>query len=504
MPQPTIYVASAGTGKTTALMGVLESLLEDYRPEQIMFTTFTNAGAKELAHRACVKYPDLSEESFRYFRTLHSIAYRNIPYRPMVNRADLIGFGEHSGYFITGVNAISKKDGMESKHAAMGDHLLALDALMRSRQVDAEEIATTQLLTKFTSNQIADFSRAYREYREALGKYDFTDMLERFKTEIEISPLPIRALLIDEAQDLSGLQWAIINEMQKTVDKYVIAGDDKQSIYAFNGGQPEILIGTAGERSVLNKSYRLPSVILNYAEEIAGRITEKQDYTVEATEEGGSVDYIKGVSELDLSEGTWFFLTRNRSYLNWIERELLAQGVLFESDTAESILAPNTLEAIAAWKELQKGFAVKAKVAKDIYAYLKSGPGVKRGGKKLLNAVNDEEFLTKEELMQQYGLVDMHNWDLMFQLPDKTMDLLKMLEEKGELGSECRIRLTTIHAVKGQEADNVVLLPDMSHMTHNEFRENPDNEHRVFYVGATRAKKRLFIHAPLTEKFYKL
>ena len=504
MPNPTIYVASAGTGKTTALLDILSKLLAHTKPEKICFTTFTNAGAKELAHRACLKFPELSEENFRYFRTLHSVAYRSIPYAPMVSRSDLIGYGMHSGYPITGANAISKKDGNTNQRAGLGDHMLSLDALMRGRQVSAEDIATTQEVTHFSANQIEDFSNNYREYRESLGKYDFTDMLEQFLAVVKRNPLNIDALLVDEAQDLSGLQWSIIHEMSKHVNDYVVAGDDKQAIYAFNGGQPEILIDMEGERHVLDTSYRLPEEILSYAEGIAERITKKQEYTVTSKKSEGTVQRILGINQLDLSEGTWFFLARNRSFLPWIEGELLKAGVMFESDSADSILSPGLLECIKSWKELRKGFAIPVTMAKEIYGYLKSGSGVKRGGKKMLNAVDDGEWLDKGELTEQYGLRDTAPWEVMFQLPDRTRDTLVQLDKNGALDEKCRVKITTIHAVKGAEADNVVLLPDMSYFTETNFRNNPDDEHRVFYVGCTRAKKNLFLHIPLTERFYPL
>lgn len=504
MPSPTIYVASAGTGKTTALLNILSKLLAHTKPEKIAFTTFTNAGAKELAHRACLKFPALSEENFRYFRTLHSIAYRSIPYAPMVSRSDLISYGMHSGYPITGANAINKKDGNTNQRAGLGDHMLSLDSLMRSKMITPSEIATTQEVTHFSPNQIEDFSLKYRECRESLGKYDFTDMLEQFFVTVKQHPLNIEALLVDEAQDLSALQWAIVNEIAEHVNDYVIAGDDKQAIYAFNGGQPEILIEMEGERIVLDTSYRLPQSVLEYSEGIASKIRKKQDYTVESLKETGSVQRILGINQLDLSQGTWFFLARNRSFLPWIEGELMKAGVLFDSDNAEAILSPGLLECIKQWKELRKGFSIPVTAAKEIYGYLKSGSGVKRGGKKMLNSLDDGEWVDKDDLMGTYGLRDIAPWADMFQLPDRTKDMLVPMDEKGSLDEECRVRITTIHAVKGAEADNVVLMPDMTYFTETNYRNNPDDEHRVFYVGATRAKENLFLHAPLTERFYPL
>ena len=66
------------------------------------------------------------------------------------------------------------------------------------------------------------------------------------------------------------------------------------------------------------------------------------------------------------------------------------------------------------------------------------------------------------------------------------------MRENGEkLNSSPRIILSTIHGVKGGEQDNVVLLTDLSKNTQVNNEKNPDDENRLFYVGATRAKQHL-------------
>ena len=82
--------------------------------------------------------------------------------------------------------------------------------------------------------------------------------------------------------------------------------------------------------------------------------------------------------------------------------------------------------------------------------------------------------------------------------------MLLKAEKEGKLDKSTDIEVTTIHATKGREADNVVILPDMTHKTYQGMLKDMDNEHRVFYVAATRAKQNLYIHAPVTKFFYQL
>ena len=76
---------------------------------------------------------------------------------------------------------------------------------------------------------------------------------------------------------------------------------------------------------------------------------------------------------------------------------------------------------------------------------------------------------------------------------------IRRMRENGEkLNSKPRITLSTIHGVKGGEQDNVVLLTDLSRNTQRNYEQNPDDENRLFYVGATRTKNHLHIIRPKT------
>ena len=85
----------------------------------------------------------------------------------------------------------------------------------------------------------------------------------------------------------------------------------------------------------------------------------------------------------------------------------------------------------------------------------------------------------------------------MDQAPAKSVNYIRKMRANGEaLNKEPRILLSTIHGVKGGEEDNVVLLTDLSLNTQKSYDRNPDDENRLFYVGATRTKKHLHIIRP--------
>ena len=76
--------------------------------------------------------------------------------------------------------------------------------------------------------------------------------------------------------------------------------------------------------------------------------------------------------------------------------------------------------------------------------------------------------------------------------PPKQIKYIRKMRENGEqLNKPPRILLSTIHGVKGGEAENVVLLTDLSRNTQKNMDRFPDDENRLFYVGATRTKDHL-------------
>ena len=75
---------------------------------------------------------------------------------------------------------------------------------------------------------------------------------------------------------------------------------------------------------------------------------------------------------------------------------------------------------------------------------------------------------------------------------------------QGESLNKPRILINTIHGVKGGEADHVAIITDMAHRSYRYMEMFPDDEHRVFYVAATRAKSGLNIIQPQSRLFYEI
>jgi superfamily I DNA/RNA helicase len=84
--------------------------------------------------------------------------------------------------------------------------------------------------------------------------------------------------------------------------------------------------------------------------------------------------------------------------------------------------------------------------------------------------------------------------EAMDKLPETDRAYITALLRRGEkFNGIPRITASTIHGSKGGEADNVVLFTDLSPAADDEMRINPDDMHRVFYVGVTRTRRNLYI-----------
>ncbi len=212
MTKHTAVYGPPGTGKTTHLVGHIADLLKVYDPKEIVFLSHTKAAAKEAAERL---------KSGVVACTIHSLAYKmsGMVQQQVVDWKKLQEFAAKMGTPINGGNMDSEEG------IAIGDELLGLYNLASSRCESIEAVY-------HNSHKPADFAlfkafcNAYRSWKEANGYADFGDMLaSAMKSE---AVLPIKALVVDEAQDLSPAQWGLINKIMVGVEHTTIAGDQDQ------------------------------------------------------------------------------------------------------------------------------------------------------------------------------------------------------------------------------------------------------------------------------------
>jgi DNA helicase-2/ATP-dependent DNA helicase PcrA len=303
---------------------------------------------------------------------------------------------------------------------------------------------------------------------------------------------------IDEAQDLSPLQWDVAHVLEQHSDRIYCAGDDDQAIYRWAGADVEHFIGLNGGYEVLEQSYRVPASVHPMAERIAKRIKRRVPKTYLPREEAGKVQRIPSTGYIDFAEGSWLVLAQAGYFLDAATEDLKSRGFLFSRNGRRSI-SEKLSEAINGWEQLRKGKRITGEAARAIYSYMSVNDRVKRGFKKL-PALDDDETVSLEELTANHGLlatIDMIWHEAMDKMPSGERAYITALLRRGEkFNAIPRIALSTIHGSKGGEADNVVLYTDLSPAASKAAETAPDDLHRVFYVGVTRTKQNLFLVEP--------
>jgi superfamily I DNA/RNA helicase len=150
---------------------------------------------------------------------------------------------------------------------------------------------------------------------------------------------------------------------------------------------------------------------------------------------------------------------------------------------------PSERDAIYAWEHLRKGKHVPIAAARDLYQYLKTRTQLKHGSKLIPKVSDPDAVVTMEQLREQHGLLVDGPWfEVLLEIPiERRMYYRALLREHKTLRIAPQVRLETIHGAKGAEAKHVALFLEQSRRTWDEAQHMRDDEHRVFYVGATRA-----------------
>ncbi len=209
------------------------------------------------------------------------------------------------------------------------------------------------------------------------------------------------------------------------------------------------------------------------------------------------------LEEIDLSKDTWLLLARNGYMLDALEDWCLSQGFSFNSVNRDPLKSP-ALAAIRTWETLRKGLDDSAEHVLAMLKYMHPA----------LYAIGLVKKLKADKEANQYGIAELtasglrtsKPWfECLTKISANERDFFIAARRRGEpLLKEPRIKISTIHAAKGGEADHVLLLTDMSFRCYNNMQSNFDDEARVWYVAATRCRKSLNLVMPKTNLSFEL
>ena len=593
---PVLLLAVPGSGKTTVLVTRLGYMIyaKGIAPEKILTVTYTVAATEDMAAR---------------FASLFG-----------TDMADRLTFKTINGICAGIIHTYGRKTG-RTPFALLNDEKVIADTLAKIYQkteriyATESDLQTVRTLITYIKNSMlteteireldktADMkiSAIYKEYNTWLREQKLMDyddqmvyaytMLQRFPELLRLYQDKFPYLCVDEAQDTSKIQHAIIALLASKTENLFMVGDEDQSIYGFRAAYPEALLSfeknhPGAKVLLMEENFRSGAGIVKAADTFIQKNTLRHKKHMRAIKDGEEVvkeiavktrddqyRYLTAVAEncaaarADRAGGRSDNGTADASHtvavlyrdhecalplIDLLERKEIpyrmrnAEISFFTHRTVLDVL--NIMKLAMHPKDAETFLQVYYKIntyirkedalqiariseTQDISVWnaavryhglsdytMSSVQNTRMHMQQLLTERGDKAvkrilyYMGYQEYLERCGLKadKIEILRILGSREDSMAGLLQRLRElqdiltRKETDYSCNFILSTIHASKGLEYDTVYLMDVTdgilpAQMLKNpekasgEERENYEEERRLFYVGATRAKSELYV-----------
>jgi len=474
-----------GTGKTTRLIKYVKTFYKLGTPlDKIGYFAFTTKAANEAIDRMLESYKHLQRKDLKYFRTLHSLAFNRLGMKKAQVMQDehYEDIGRKLGIEVTVYSNGQENTGFVDSNS---EYFNLINAARIKECSIEDEYNTGMYSYELEKNLLHILDMELNNYKDSFKLYDFTDMIERFNVA-KLCP-KYDVVFVDEAQDLSPIQWKMVDIIRKNSKYTILAGDDDQAIYGWAGADVLKFIATQSKKDIiLPQSYRVPRQIQSVADKILERIPDdrrvKKNW--KPRNEDGYIDYITTIEDAPLYDGDWLVLARTNDRLEKLKPILRDMGIYFQFKGRKSYKATLFRSIINYTRWQNKNDKLSLSEIKDVLEC--TGPN--------LNPYPTEERLYD---LKEFGFSNTQRWFDVFTVdPEECLYIRELLRNEEELNKDARIQLSTIHSAKGGEATNVLLILDNTKTIREateKSQDKYDEEQRVWYVGVTRTKQNLYI-----------
>ena len=461
-------VGPPGTGKTRRLLNEVQRYAnKGIKLNKIGYFAFTRKAANEARDRFLKIRTDLTKKDVKYFQTLHSLAFNRLGLKEenVMQELNYKAIGETCGIQIR--YASYETNNWNGIFSSNSEYLTMIN-LARVRQISVtDQLDRNEHLSRIERDKLEAIEKEINNYKKVYGLIDFTDMIQKFLDKDVVPDLDV--IFVDEAQDLSLIQWSMINKIEQDTKCDVwIAGDDDQAIFGWAGADVDSFINYEAEEIPLKQSERVPTSIQKMALNVIERIQENRiDKEYFPKSESGEIFERYKLTDIDMSTGDWLILTRTKSILKSIPTYLKKKGYFFETAQGNSI-GKSLYEDTKHWYNLQKKISIPDIHLQRVKERIKGSMNLSLKWYDAFNNVSESQI---------------------------TYMRLLLLNNEDPTGTP-RIKVSTIHGAKGGEATNVVLFLNETENTVKGARKSiakRDEEYRVWYVGLTRSMKNLYL-----------
>lgn len=574
---PVLLLAVPGSGKTTVLVTRLGYMIycKGMDPGNVLTVTYTVAATKDMAERFAAKFGQEMAERLE-FRTINGICARVIQYyswKTGRTAFQLLTDEKRISVMLSGIYQQT-----ERIYPTEGDlkNVRTLITYIKNRMLNEKEIQ------KLAEESEIHLAAIYKEYCRQLREQQLMDyddqmvyaynMLRKIPELLAYFQDKYPYICVDEAQDTSKIQHAIIALLASKTENLFMVGDEDQSIYGFRAAYPEALLEFEQQHPgakvlLMEENFRSDGNIVRAADRFIQKNTLRHEKHMRPSREQrqevkeiavgtrkAQYSYLVKVAEgcttqtavlypehecvlplIDLLERKGIpYRMRNVELTFFTHRVVqdISNVIKLAADPKNTDLFLQVYYKLNTYIRKQDALRIaelsreKDQSVWETALSYEGLDGYAKGSVKSV-ATHMEHMLTEPAARAIHRIVQFMGYQDYLkrsEIKDTKLDTLKMLAaleetplrlverldelrklmEEKEQDPACPLILSTIHASKGLEYDTVYLLDVVDGILPDQIPVNPktapreeletyEEERRLFYVGATRAKNRLFL-----------
>ena len=577
---PILLLAVPGSGKTTVLVTRLGymALCCEIKPEEILTVTYTVAATGDMRARCAEHFGEDLAKQFE-FRTINSICAKIIQYYGRQYDRSPFALMSDEKQITALLSAVYQEVQREYPTESDLKSVRTLITYIKNMMLTDEEVR--QLAAKL--EEPINIAEIYQKYCRAMRENQWMDyddqmiyayrMLCKHPQILRHFQQRYRYFCVDEAQDTSKIQHAILALLASASGNLFMVGDEDQSIYGFRAAYPQALLDFEQDHPgakvlLMEENFRSDAGIVQAADRFIQKNTFRHVKRMKAARgssasireiplrsRGQQYTYLAKVAA-DCDRQTAVLYRDNECALplidllerNGIDYRMRQMEMTFFSHRIVSDLTcvlrlaidPYDTEAfLQVYYKL--GTYIKKADARYIAelsrqrhmpvldAALECGrlnahalAGTKTLRTHLRNMLNERadkalyritEYLGYADYLTRSGINGENKLAILRTLASREaspaaflarMEALQEIIQQKETNPDCRVYLSTIHASKGLEYDTVYLMdvidgilpeqvPASQRFASKKEKEIYEEERRLFYVGVTRAKNRLYL-----------